>query len=76
MLLDRQEPKHILDQIQKCIEQEPGTRVADLHVWSIGPGKRAAIVAVAADSPRGLGQYRRLLPNDLNLVHVTIEVTQ
>ena len=75
VLLDRQAPDHVLDRIRESIEQEPGTRVADLHVWTIGPGKRAAIIAVESTSPKTLDAYRALLPTDVNLKHVTVEVT-
>ncbi len=75
VLLDRQASDHVLDRVRKSIEREPGTHVADLHVWSIGPGKRAAIVAIETTSPKTLDAYRALLPTDVNLKHATVEVT-
>lgn len=74
VLLDRQAPDRILQGIRAAIEQLPETKVADLHVWSIGTGKRAAIVAIEAREPRNLDRYRELLPANLDLSHVTIEV--
>ena len=49
-------------------------RVADLHVWEIGPGYRAAIVSVAASGPCQLSEVERLIPADLGIAHVSIEV--
>jgi cation diffusion facilitator family transporter len=74
VLLDRQAPGRVLDGIRAEIERLPDTAVADLHVWSIGTGKRAAIIAVETGTPLELDEYRRLLPSNFDLVHVTIEV--
>ena len=51
-----------------------GDRIDDLHVWSVGPGIRAAIISVATDYPRSPEHYKALLPDGLGLVHVTVEV--
>ena len=74
VLLDRQAPEQVLSAIREGIEQVPETRVSDLHVWSIGPGKRAAIVAIEAVTPKTLDEYRAMIPTDINLNHLTIEV--
>ena len=74
VLLDRQASDPILDKIRERLEQEPETRVSDLHVWSVGPGKRAAIIAVETPHPKSLDAYSVMLPTDLDLTHVTIEV--
>jgi cation diffusion facilitator family transporter len=74
VLLDRQAPGHVLDGIRAELEKLPGTTVADLHVWSIGVGKRAAIVCIEAESPREPDVYREQLSRCLDLAHVTIEV--
>jgi len=74
VLLDRQAPEPVLRRIRDAFEAQGATRVLDLHVWSIGPGKQAAIVALEAASPRSLEEYRALLPADLGVDHLTIEV--
>ena len=73
VLLDFQAPQGVLSRLREVLE-EPGTEVVDLHVWSVGPGRRAAIIAIAAERPLPLEEYRRRLPEDLGLVHVTIEL--
>ena len=67
-------PTMLVHIITTRVEQKPETRVADLHAWSIGPGKRAAIVAIETAAPRPLDEYRASLPSDGELTHVTIEV--
>ena len=74
VLLDRQQGGAIGERIRACVEQDSDSRVADLHVWSIGPGIHAVIVSIVAHDPKQPQDYKRLLPKDLGLAHVTIEV--
>jgi cation diffusion facilitator family transporter len=48
--------------------------IADLHVWRLGPGHHAAIVALVADAPQPVEHYKRLLDDVAGLSHVTVEV--
>ena len=75
VLLDRQAGAEDLEAIRKAIEKEPATEVVDLHVWEIGPGRRAAILSIQAADPQSLDAYRAMLPTGLGLAHVTIEVS-
>jgi len=74
VLLDRQASDAVLSEIRQAIEGTCEAKVVDLHIWSIGPGRRAAIVAIETAAPRDLDTYRSMLPHDLGLQHVTIEV--
>jgi cation diffusion facilitator family transporter len=49
-------------------------RVADLHVWRVGPRHLAAIISVVTDVPQDPGSYRARLGGFRDLVHVTVEV--
>jgi cation diffusion facilitator family transporter len=51
-----------------------GDRIADLHLWRVGPGHTAAIVALVSDSPRAPGHYKAMLADLPQLSHVTVEV--
>ena len=62
--------------VREAIETESGCRVADLHVWRIGPGHLAAMVTVVADMPMPPGHYKELLAGISGLSHVTVEVEQ
>ena len=53
--------------IEKC-------QVTDLHVWQVGPGQYAAIVALQADQPAPPARYKAQLAGVAGLVHVTVEV--
>ena len=74
VLLDRQGPKHIRDAITKSIEGRDDNRVADLHVWSIGPNIYAAELAVVTHDPQPPDHYKTLLPTGLGLAHANVEV--
>lgn len=74
ILLDRQAPGHIREGVRAAIEREGDDRLADLHVWAIGPGLHAAALSVVTHEPREPGHYKALLPAELGVVHVTVEV--
>ena len=74
VLLDRQAPEPFLERIRAAVEARAGDRVADLHVWSVAPGRWAAIVSVVSADPLPPDGYRSLLPPELGLAHVSVEV--
>ncbi len=76
VLLDRQAPDHIRHAIIDVIEARPDSTISDLHVWSIGPGYYAVEIAIETAEPRSPEFYKGLLPDDLGLVHVTVEVSR
>ncbi len=60
--------------IRGALERGTSDRVADLHVWRIGPRHAAAIVSVVTGDPRPPDHYRERLRAFEDLVHVTVEV--
>lgn len=74
VLLDTQVPQGALDAIRQSIEVRGDSRVSDLHVWIVGPGIYAAEIVVVTSSPQDPDYYSQLLPKEIPLVHVTIEV--
>lgn len=74
VLLDRQAPANIGDSIRGAVERDSDAAVADLHVWSVGPGIYSVIVSVVTSAPKPPDHYKRLMPDHLNLVHRTVEV--
>ena len=72
-LLDMVPGRRVADGVRRAIEAE-GDRVADLHLWRLGPGHLGAIVAVATARDRGLDYYRAQLARFLALSHLIIEV--
>ena len=55
-------------------ELHDGDRVTDLHLWQVGPGHRAAVVALVAEHPEAPAVYKRRLAGLPGLSHVTVEV--
>ena len=51
-----------------------GDRVTDLHLWQVGPGHLACIVALVSDTPQRPSAYKALLAGVPKLSHVTVEV--
>ena len=51
-----------------------GDRVSDLHLWQVGPGHRAAVIAIVSDDPRPPAHYKARLAGLRGLSHVTVEV--
>ncbi|OBY07118.1 cation transporter [Rhizobium leguminosarum bv. trifolii] len=62
-------------EIRGAIETEDD-RITDLHVWQVGPGHHAAIVAVLTSKPRDPAFYKGRLSALEELSHVTVEVTR
>lgn len=74
ILLDRQAPDDVRQAIWTKIHGDHVSRITDLHVWSIGPGIYAAVIAVATEGPYSPDDFKSRLPESLGLVHVSIEV--
>jgi cation diffusion facilitator family transporter len=73
VLLDFQAPQPVIDGLHDAIGARPA-RVLDLHVWEIGPGYRAAAIAVEADQAIDPDVIRAAIPDDLGIAHATVEV--
>jgi cation diffusion facilitator family transporter len=74
ILLDHQAPSVMLEQTRDAIEGLDDNRIADLHIWSIGPGIYSATLAVVSDAPKQPEYYKSLIPEDLGIVHTIVEV--
>ena len=51
-----------------------GDKVADLHLWRLGPGHMGLIASIVSDAPQDPGIYKSRLSGLSALSHVTIEV--
>lgn len=70
ILLDTAEPELAL--AVRSIAEEKGGKVADLHVWRVGPHAHAAIVTIAGQGG-DTGEIRAAVGALRNMVHVTVE---
>lgn len=73
-LLDVRPPEMVTTKIKRVIESDADNRISDMHVWSVGPGIYAAELAVVTAKPQHLNHYYDLLPADIGLVHMTVEI--
>jgi cation diffusion facilitator family transporter len=76
VLLDMQAPKGIREKLRAAIESQGDTRISDLHVWAVGQEIYAAEIALVSSSPLNTEEYYHLLPQQLGIVHLTIETRQ
>lgn len=73
VLLDAAADGRLTDAIRKTLESGDD-RIADLHVWRLGPGHHGAIVSIVSDEPMPVADYKRRLIAIPGLSHITVEV--
>lgn len=73
ILLDMNADGSLAKRIRETLEVD-GDRLADLHLWRLGPGHLGAIVCVSTTAMRDAGFYRAKLGRFSALSHVTVEV--
>lgn len=74
VLLDRAVRPEVRDGVRRAIEGEADNKLADFHIWSIGPGIYAAALSVVTHDPMSPRHYKDLIPEELGIKHATIEV--
>ena len=75
VLLDAEMDAPVVDEIRDVIAASPvAADITDLHVWRVGKGKYACILALSAPSEASPDQFRRQLGIHEELVHVTVEL--
>ena len=76
VLLDAEADPNLARDIRSMIEGDLGARVADLHLWRLGPGHRGLIVSlVSPDETTAEAIKFALRERHPDLSHVTVEVT-
>jgi cation diffusion facilitator family transporter len=73
ILLDMNPDRRMADNLRRTIESD-GDKLADLHLWRLGPGHFGAIVSIISKVPHGSDYYRAKLSRFRSLSHLTIEV--
>jgi cation diffusion facilitator family transporter len=75
ILLDGSIEKATQQKITEAIESDRD-RIADLHVWRVGPEHYAAIITVVTHDPQPPDHYKDCIAEIRHLAHVTVEVIQ
>ena len=75
VLLDTVPDPELAQRIRECVETG-GDRLADLHLWQVGPGHAAVIMSVVSDAPQEPSAYKQRLKDLGGLSHVTVEVNR
>lgn len=76
VLVDRVPDAELARRVTDAIEADGEARVTDLHLWQVGPGHYAAIVALEAAQPQAADVYRARLAGLTKLAHVTVEANR
>jgi cation diffusion facilitator family transporter len=73
VLLDIRPNAELVRSVRECLERG-SDRVADLHLWRVGPGHNAVIATIVSHAPQMPNFYKGRLAKVPGLSHVTIEV--
>jgi cation diffusion facilitator family transporter len=75
VLLDADADPALSGEIRALLKNEMGARVADLHLWRLGPGHRGLIVSLVSPDPVSAETVKEALRRrHPDLSHVTVEV--
>jgi len=73
VLTDAVPDKNLATSIRERLEVGDD-RVADLHLWRLGPGHTAVVATIVSDAPQEPQHYKERLVGLPSLSHVTVEV--
>lgn len=74
VLLDKQGASRLREAIIAGMESDGDARVADLHLWSIGPEVNALMISIVSSDPGTPEYYKDLIPASCRVAHATVEV--
>ncbi len=74
ILLDKNIAQEKTKTIIDTIESDSDNRIADIHVWKVGPADYAAMISLVTHFPKDSEHYKKLLNKYNELSHITIEV--
>jgi cation diffusion facilitator family transporter len=72
-LLDIVPDSSLAERVRDRLEIK-GDKLADLHLWRLGPGHAGVIASIVSDDPKEPNVYKRRLGSILGLSHITVEV--
>lgn len=75
-LLDASPSIEAETKIRGALESVEGVEVLDLHVWELGPRRRACVASVVSSTLRPTSFYRQQVLASVPIAHLTVEVHQ
>ncbi|GAA0720260.1 CDF family Co(II)/Ni(II) efflux transporter DmeF [Dokdonella soli] len=77
ILLDAEMDSPVVQEIRDVVAQDfPTAAISDLHVWRVGKGRYACILALVDTTPIAADAVRRSLAVHEEIAHVSVEVAQ
>jgi cation diffusion facilitator family transporter len=73
-LLDAATAPELEAWVRRQLEAIDDVRVADLHVWELGPGQHGCVVSLVTARPRDVNAYRGVLLESPAIAHLTVEL--
>ena len=75
VLLDAEADPSLSRNIRRVIQEDLGARVADLHLWRLGPGHQGLIVSLVSPDETSSEEVKAALrKHHPDLSHVTVEI--
>ncbi len=74
VLLDFAPDEKSLAAAREGLESIDDVRVADLHLWTVAPGRLACVASIVTHTPRPVAEYHQAVHGATGAAHVTIEV--
>ncbi len=74
VLLDMTPPGEVEGAVRAALEEIDDVRVADLHVWALGPGRLGGLASIVTATPRDAAIYRDAVRRRVPLAHLTVEI--
>lgn len=62
----------LIEKVRQAVEREGDARIVDLHVWRVGPGAHAAIIAAAGKA--SASDLRDRVSRVRGIAHLTVEI--
>ena len=73
VLLDAVPDRAMAAEVRRRLEVG-GDRLADLHLWRLGPGHIGLVTSIVSDAPQAPDAYKARLDGIEGLSHITVEV--
>jgi len=75
VLLDVEDDPSLAADIRRTLEDDLNAKIADLHLWRLGPGHRGLIVSLVSPVPRSADDIKNeIRRRHTGLSHVTVEI--